>query len=884
MAKEIWNLGRVCGFSAYELYLRYVAVEAPGTTPATEKEWLASMLTMGNSMLLRIGTDNVSGVHYRDIPLPSGSKICAANTIFASYFAGSGYTSSSASDYTGFATRVTDYGPLIENTSESHPSGSTVPPTSTSTGDLTPEMKSQISEYLKIIDGIVIQPGTWSESALKPPYCDFKPTFTSVPNIRISFKDKVNVPFFILLTGFSNRLVVQGVSGTDTATGSQSPADGDFLGPWVFPWAAKIVFSVPPAFIDFASSGGYIRKFPDSESATEVEVDNASIIDFAAANPITYYYLYYNNPDPGVPADVTDIGYQNTSGSVIATYQQSSAVAPSLYGLRIDSGVSASYKFYPLDVAAPGTVKIFQGPLNDISAEAVDTDIPHNVGMYRDDSLVIYQIDKKIDLGEAGRHVPVSDDRTEDMAGLYTYNTRYLWFCADSSGAAPTQTMLEDIKWVCGIRAITGYFSQKFIDEYCVDYAHAVAACANGKISDGQQMQLQYVSQIVSKYGAASAAADFKYFFQFFKPVCDSSNCPGQYGMFYPVNIHTKQICIGVDSIKSADIEHGFNFSDHPVSVTSGDVGYTLPQATTDIMGSYWNHSDGKVETDQAGIYVFENHPILNQTVFDYIVYWKPEACVPKAPIGYNNQFVQWLSNTPVTDIYSSTTLGDIGVNSDYFTFSAQRFMEYLATGRDMSLPISAISDNMSPVEESMYLFTKNDIESIADDASWTWTGKSYMAGLYARAYMSRLDFYRMAEIRLLTFTVDGADVTVTGDQTDVYTDSAFHRWAATGYSGNHQTKAISLIDDLGSPLPTGGGAGTITADKIKWDDLLDALSQNKTIDLLASIVGQDYIQLPNIRLYVSSTEPTGVIPEGSLGIGWGGIKVYTSGAWTAYT
>ena len=46
---------------------------------------------------------------------------------------------------------------------------------------------------------------------------------------------------------------MQGVSGTDTATGSQSPDDGDFLGPWVFPWASKILFSVSQIKIYFST-------------------------------------------------------------------------------------------------------------------------------------------------------------------------------------------------------------------------------------------------------------------------------------------------------------------------------------------------------------------------------------------------------------------------------------------------------------------------------------------------------------------------------------------------------------------------------------------------------------------------------------------------------
>ena len=254
MPKTLWNEGRCVGYSAYEIYLRYLAVEAPSLTPASEKEFMSSMITMGNSMLLRVGTDTISGVHHRDIPLPSSSKICAANTIIGSFFAGSGAVVSDADNYTGWATRVTDYGPLIENTSVSSPSGDTIPPTNEAIGDIPDSMKEQIPEYMKIIDGIVLQPGTWSVSDIQPPYKDFRPDMTKVPIVRISFKDAVTKPFFILLTGFSNKLLTQALSGTETSLDTDSASDGDFLGPWVYPWANKIILSIPPMFSEYMSS------------------------------------------------------------------------------------------------------------------------------------------------------------------------------------------------------------------------------------------------------------------------------------------------------------------------------------------------------------------------------------------------------------------------------------------------------------------------------------------------------------------------------------------------------------------------------------------------------------------------------------------------------
>lgn len=906
MSKEIWNLGRVCGFSAYELYLRYIAIEAPGVTPATEKEWLSSMLTMGNSMLLRIGTDNVSGVHYRDIPLPVDSKICASNTIFASYFAGSGAVSSVASDYTGFATRVTDYGPLIENTTSSHPSGSTVPPTSTDTGDLTPEMKTQIPEYLKIIDGIIIQPGTWSESDLKPPYCDFKPDLTGVPTIRISFKDKVNVPFFILLTGFSNKFVVQGVSGTDTATGSQSPDDGDFLGPWVFPWAAKIIFSIPPAAADMLvndTSTIYTRTLP--ASGTEMSVTDVPIIDMKTYDPATYYSLHFVDSDK--PMTISQLSTSGTGGSILATYWLNGYLPCALYGTTYPNGTTGDAFLYPIDTVAPGTVKLFEGDSATTYAEAVISDVPHNTPFFRDDEYVIYQINTKIPT-DPGRYIPISEDKTIDIANLSMYNTRYLWFFRNASegNTGPTTAELKDVKYINCAVGITGRVSEQFITDYCVSYTEALAACAVGHICDGNQVQQGYINQLVELYGSSYVSDNFVFFFERIYPEMHSAS---QEGMFVPVNKDTRAVAVTIKDNKTMHSQYGLNFSGEDATLPLG----TSKPVTTDIMGAYWNLTNNYTVTSvsqgkEGGGYVFQNHPVLHNVVKDFICYNQPLTATPKAANGFNDNFVAWMSTLKMADILGSNiseaseTLTAMGIHSDYLNIDVQSFMQYAATERDMSKSIAEIESNPSFSKSVFYLYDRATIMSIADP-NFVWAATSPLtfkvAAYQMSADMSTVDFYRMNPITINAITVTatevGSDIQVTvtmgANVTSNYTDSSYHVWGSSGQSGTHETLALSLIDNVGSPLSTSGASGTIGADMLAWSHLLDSLGQNMAIDLLGEGLrgmkssGYDYIQLGNgLRLYLSSTEPTGTIPEGSLGIGWGGIKVYTSGAWVTYT
>ena len=219
MPRQIWNEGRVVGYSAYEVYLKHALSVDPDHEPATEKEWLASMMAMGSSMLLRIGTDpagtEYDGLHYVDIQFPADSRLCAANTIIASFFDGEGYIGDNPSNTTtAWATKVTSYGSLIKNDSSNSPNGTVghdglIPPLN-KTAIANDSIASQIKEYMKIVDGIIIQPGTWVNNPNKPPQKDFTPTLSEYPRLRIAFSERVTTPFFLLLTGFTNRSVVDG--------------------------------------------------------------------------------------------------------------------------------------------------------------------------------------------------------------------------------------------------------------------------------------------------------------------------------------------------------------------------------------------------------------------------------------------------------------------------------------------------------------------------------------------------------------------------------------------------------------------------------------------------------------------------------------------------
>lgn len=300
MSTTIYNEGRVVGYSAYEQYVKQALAQDPNTDPASEREWLASTIANGSSMLLKV---TASDDLIRDFFLPSNTRLCAANMIVASFFVGEGHF---ATNDDIWADRIASYGNLLANSNDNHPSGNVsatdnVPIVNPIPDNYEADLKKQLMQYIKISDGIVIQPGTWADAGApdNSPKMKLSPDLTSsgYPRIRLSFKSPIITTFYILFTGFTNRVVIQGTSGISTSANTPSPQDGDFLGPATYPWSNKIIFSTPAVLTYYLKTGIHPQsgtdigtgpwdnvKIHQNDDATEVGIEVQKQISAAGEN------------------------------------------------------------------------------------------------------------------------------------------------------------------------------------------------------------------------------------------------------------------------------------------------------------------------------------------------------------------------------------------------------------------------------------------------------------------------------------------------------------------------------------------------------------------------------------------------------------------------
>lgn len=415
--RTLYNVGRVVGYSAYEVYVKDhlgTVVDPDKNPPASEKEWLASSLFLGSSLLLKVpmdtshNDDELWEIVYNLPNTSQGfeypSRLFAANTILASFFHGEGNFEGDSP----WANKVLSYGHLIDNTEESHPGaghqyGENLPPATSdiqTAAQWTDDEKQQLLSYLKIVDGIVINSGEWIDSMDGNPKMDFSPGFNNdqdYTTVKIVVKGKITTSFNILLSGFTIRSVASGICGGDTSLETESPQDGDFLGPAVVPWANKIIFSVPSSYTSWFVSGAYRRQLPKTSQAQTV-ADHA-IIDMKTTDPGTYYLINYQ--EAREPITVNEVNNIGDKTSVLTIFQRSQKYPPALWGSYIDD--EGDNYLNPIDIVAPGSVKMFEDATAEELQEYEDT-FPGTFGVNKNTEKGTIEV-----IGPDGTLVPAAD-------------------------------------------------------------------------------------------------------------------------------------------------------------------------------------------------------------------------------------------------------------------------------------------------------------------------------------------------------------------------------------------------------------------------------------------------------------------------------------------
>lgn len=400
MPRQIWNEGRVQGYSAYEIYLKQALSDDPDLQPATEREWLASSIACGSSMVVKIPkTSNDSG--YLDIALPENSKLCAANVIFANLFIGDcEYDKNSY-----FAKRVINYGFCISNTLNIHPNvdGTQIP---TTDDDISLESVLSYSEsYNKIVDGVVIQPGKWKETGDENgQYMDLSPDMSKSPFIRIFYSGKIEYSVQVMLTGFTIRSVISGVCGIDGSYNATSPEDGTFLGPAQFPWAAKIIFSQSTATSISLNISNYTRKIKGETAVSKLR--GKSLVDMETCDPSIFYSS--KQPDAKIGFDSCSLDSPDGRGNILTIHSKSEKYSPAIYATRYDPDKDKYLS--PFNVVGKGSVQMFDKSVSDSDMKGYEKTYPGTFALRRKDDGSVETVNENNEI------VPVASLSHKDLS------------------------------------------------------------------------------------------------------------------------------------------------------------------------------------------------------------------------------------------------------------------------------------------------------------------------------------------------------------------------------------------------------------------------------------------------------------------------------------
>lgn len=683
---------------------------------------------------------------------------------------------------------------------------------------------SRIKEYMKIIDGIIIQPGTWVDNSNKPPQKDFTPTLAECPRLRLGFSERIETTFYLLLTGFTNRSVVDGVTGFHSAVNTQSPADGDFLGPWTFPWSAKVIFSVPTAFVNYFINNNYERELKAGSERISVKSD--AIIDLKQNHDDNNNSDYYENPeiDGRIPSNITKLNVTGDNVAILATYMHSSGkykLPPALYAALIN-GTGKKY-FEPVDTVAPGSLHLYRSDTIDDDkakqmARSLENQVKGATAFLRNSSdYVIYEL-KQISENNFDR-LPVSNDITKDIQSLKMSNMPYLWLLVNGE---------EEIKNVGSLvvnKYLHGTVSDKFIEDFCFDGTDIFAIRNGMQYSPGDKLYGLYTyiknGNDPSRYNIFNCISEDEkgqeeyYYFLMSGERNPSANT---FGMFFvPVNKSTKMV--------SAMLPNSINMI---VNGKSYSIDFTNRE---EYLGSWFNASQDINNPKYGNGYGLSGHPLQKYAVTMEKAFYSPMALVPKPPSEYDCDFLKWFKKTSVTKMIPNNYFGEGKIHKDYKNTTIYEFLKYCCM-YDLVYPMNDkhyLPERSLNLTYRRYIYEKSEINKLSASSN------EFHSHTEIKSITTPQKFFYDADVEFRD-----ADNSSFTNKTQDYIDSENAIWASVETSGHNSTQAISLIDNYGIPLPLMGNSEEVTVDRIIWNDLLRALNNNQSLDVL----GDSLIQL----------------------------------------
>lgn len=361
MSKQIYNEGRVVGLSQYEIFVKnwLSNTATKDIDPPSEQEWLASTVGPGNSLLLKMFPDEShrdDEVWIYETHLPEGTNLCGCNPVIASLFIGDGAPTGDTEVWPKY---VNSYGDTVTNKTKQN-LGSVLDPTLENLPYDTDlpnygTINTVIEQYSKIVDGTILQGGTWELNTEKGVY-DFKPDLSSNSKsmIRMQIKGKITQKFYILLTGLNYKSTIQGVSGLDGSIDKSGSQNGAYLGPAQYPWACKVLFTLPASYATFNKIAPqvYVKYGSSQEDLSEAKKLAASlrqsglvIYKDTYTNENSIYFIIYDNEtdENGDAKDPSQPGSYIAVNST-AVIESGSIYIGSVYGTHFNSPTVSGIK------------------------------------------------------------------------------------------------------------------------------------------------------------------------------------------------------------------------------------------------------------------------------------------------------------------------------------------------------------------------------------------------------------------------------------------------------------------------------------------------------------------------------------------------------------